>query len=60
MQFVMIKPFALSVDAQPMQVHLYTIPLRVIEETEHEILIYHKDDHVHAFWFDKKYIDRFI
>lgn len=60
MQFVMIKPFALSVDDQPMQVHLYTIPLRVIEETENEILVYHKDDHVHAFWFDKKYIDRFI
>lgn len=60
MQFVMIKPFALSVDGQPMQVHLYTIPLRVIEETENEILVYHKDDHVHAFWYNKKYIDRFI
>ena len=56
----MIKPFALSVDAQPMQVYLYTIPLRVIEETEHEILVYHKDDRVHAFWFDKKWIDRYI
>ena len=56
----MIKPFALSVDGQPMQVYLYTIPLRVVEETEKEVLVYHKDDCVHAFWFDKKYIDRFI
>lgn len=60
MQFVIIKPFAPNIDNKPMQLYLYTIPLRVIEETENEVLVYHEDDKVHAFWYDKKYIDRFI
>ena len=56
----MIMPYAHSVDGKQMQIYLYTIPLRVIEETDKEILVYHKDDHVHAYWFKKEYIDRFI
>lgn len=60
MQFVVIKPFSPTVDNKQMQMYLYTIPLRVIEETEDDILVYHKDDRVHACWFDKKYIDRYL
>lgn len=60
MLYVMIKPFAQSVDGKQMQVYLYTVPLLVIEETDKDILVYHKDDHVHAYWFNKKYIDRYI
>lgn len=59
MQYVMIKPFAKSSDGEEMQSYLYTIPLQVIEETEDEIYVYHKDDHV-AYWFRKEHIDRFI
>ena len=56
----MIKPFAQSVDGKVMPVHLYATPLLVVEETEDEILVFHKDDHVHAYWYDRKCIDRHI
>ena len=56
----MIKPFAKSVDDKEMSIHLYAAPLLVVEETENEILIMHKGDHIYAFWFDKKNIERSI
>ena len=60
MQYVMIKPHAPSVDGKQMQLYLYAVPMLIVEETENEVLVFHKDDGVHAFWFNKDYIDRFI
>lgn len=60
MQLVLIKYRAPTLDNQFMPLFLYTEPLRVLEENENNVCVTYKDKDYYAFWFNKKYIDRYI
>lgn len=43
-----------------MPLYLYTEPLRVLEDNEDNICVIYKDNEFYSYWFNKKYIDRYL
>lgn len=60
MQYVIIKYRAPSIDGEHMPLYLYTEPLRVLEDNEQSICVIYKDNEFYSYWFNKKYIERYL